>query len=144
MDWLNVRINIKLLGVRILRVIIVLCAQTTKSMHRPQDHKTFFFFFFFFCSTQLSMKFVLLINLKLLTIANSFLLIIAEHENFSANKYENVGIFIFISRENFMLSWVEHEVKSFINSGPHCWFALSLFRNAIVKATYRLYSDHLR
>ena len=38
----------------------------------------------------------------------------------SANKYENAtiaGIFIFISRENFMLSWVEHE-KSFINSGP--------------------------
>ena len=29
------------------------------------------------------------INLKLLTIANSFLLNIAEHENFSANKYEN-------------------------------------------------------
>ena len=35
------------------------------------------------------MKFVLLINLKLPTIANSFLLNIAEHENFSANKYEN-------------------------------------------------------
>ena len=28
-----------------------------------------------------------------------------------------VGIFIFISRENFILSWVEHE-KSFITSGP--------------------------
>ena len=67
------------------------------------------------------MKFVLLINLKLLIIPNSFLLYIAEHEIFSANKYENanylkfsllinmkiptiVGIFIFISRENFMLS----------------------------------------
>ena len=46
-------------------------------------------------------------NLKLLTIANSFLQNLAEHENFSANKYENtnvVGIFILISRENFMLS----------------------------------------
>ena len=32
-------------------------------------------------------------------IANSFLLNIAEHENFSANKYENAN-----SRENFMLS----------------------------------------
>ena len=41
--------------------------------------------------TQLSMKFVLLINLKLLTIANSFLQNIAEHENFSANKYENAN-----------------------------------------------------
>ena len=30
----------------------------------------------------------------------------AEHEIFSANKYEIVGIFIFISRENFMLSYV--------------------------------------
>ena len=28
-----------------------------------------------------------------------------------------VGIFIFISRENFMLNWVEHE-KSFITPGP--------------------------
>ena len=43
------------------------------------------------CSTQLSMKFELLINLKLLTIANSFLLNIANHENFSANKYENAN-----------------------------------------------------
>ena len=45
----------------------------------------------FLCSTQLSIKFVLLINLKLLTIANSFLLNIAKHENFSANKYENAN-----------------------------------------------------
>ena len=45
----------------------------------------------FSCSTQLSMKFVLLINLKLLTIANYFLLNIAEHENLSANKYENAN-----------------------------------------------------
>ena len=37
------------------------------------------------------MKFVLLINLKLLTIANSFLLNVAEHEKFSANKYENAN-----------------------------------------------------
>ena len=38
----------------------------------------------FSCSTQLSMKSVLLINLKLLTIAYSFLLNIAEHEYFPA------------------------------------------------------------
>ena len=37
------------------------------------------------------MKFVLLINIKLLTIANSFLQNIAEHETFSANKYENAN-----------------------------------------------------
>ena len=50
---------------------------------------------------------VMLLSLKLPSSANSFLLNIAERENFSTNKYENaniVGIFIFISRENFMLS----------------------------------------
>ena len=30
-------------------------------------------------------------NLKLLTIANYFLLNLVEHENFSANKYENAN-----------------------------------------------------
>ena len=45
----------------------------------------------FSCSTQLSMKSFLLLNLKLLTTANSFLLNIAEHENFSVNKYENAN-----------------------------------------------------
>ena len=30
----------------------------------------------------------------------------AEHEIFSGNKYEIVGIFIFISREIFMFSYV--------------------------------------
>ena len=40
-----------------------------------------------------------------ITIPKSLLLNIAEDENFSANKYENANyIFIFISRENFMLS----------------------------------------
>ena len=80
------------------------------------------------------MKFVLLINLKLLTTANSFLLNIAEHEIFSSNKYENannilnmkmptiVGMFIFVSRGNFVLSSVEHE-KSFITSGPGTLFS---------------------
>ena len=57
----------------------------------------------FSCSTQLSMKFILLINLKLLTTANSFLLNIAEHENFSANNYENTELSM---------------KKGFITSGP--------------------------
>ena len=52
--------------------------------------------------------FVLLINLNLPTIPNSFLLNISEHENFFANKYENAN-YSFISREKFMLSWVEHK-----------------------------------
>ena len=62
------------------------------------------------------MKFIFLINLKLLTIANSFLLNIAEQEHFLLINMEMstiVGIFIFISRENVMLSCVEHK-KSFI------------------------------
>ena len=45
----------------------------------------------FSCSTQLSMKFVMLINLKLLTIANYALQNISLHEIFSANKYENAN-----------------------------------------------------
>ena len=74
----------------------------------PRGNKTFFML----NSTEHE-NFFMLINLKLLTMPNSFFLNIAEHENFSAI----VGIFIFIGRENFMLSWVEHE-KSFITSGP--------------------------
>ena len=46
----------------------------------------------FSCSTQLSMKFSLLINMKMPT---------------------KVGIFIFISRENFMLSYVRQEKSQF-------------------------------
>ena len=70
----------------------------------------------FSCSTHLSIKFVLLINLKLLTIAYSFLLNIAEHENFSCNKYENCWHFHIYEQRNFILSWAEYE-KSFITSG---------------------------
>ena len=47
------------------------------------------------------MKFVLLINLRLLTIANSFLLNIAEHEMFSADKYENAN-YMAQCRENLL------------------------------------------
>ena len=43
------------------------------------------------CSIQLSMKYVLLLNLKLLSLVNAFLLNIAEHENFSADKYKNAN-----------------------------------------------------
>ena len=48
------------------------------------------------------MKFFMLINLNLLTIANSFLLNIAKHEiSLLLNMNIIVGIFIFVSRENF-------------------------------------------
>ena len=65
----------------------------------------------FSCSTYLSMKFILLINLKLLTIAKSFLLNIAKHEIsllINMKMPTIVGIFIFIYRENFMLSRVKY------------------------------------
>ena len=48
------------------------------------------------------MEFVLLTNLKLLTIADSFLLNIAEHENYTANKYENA---IFMRKFHAQSSW---------------------------------------
>ena len=50
----------------------------------------------FFCSGQLKLKFSLLMNMKMPTF---------------------VGIFIFISRENYILSRVEHK-KSFITLRP--------------------------
>ena len=45
----------------------------------------------FSCLTPMSMKFFMLIDLKILKIENSFLLNTAEHEIFSANKYENAN-----------------------------------------------------
>ena len=65
----------------------------------------------FSCSPQLSMTFVLLIYFKWPTIANSFLLNIADHEIFSANKYENANY--------CQLSWAW---KKFYNLGA--WTAV--------------------
>ena len=53
------------------------CSQT-----RPRGYKTIF---------MLNSAELIIINLKYLTVANSFLLNIAKHENFSAKKYENVN-----------------------------------------------------
>ena len=61
----------------------------------------------FSCSTQLSMKFALLMNLSLLIIPNSLLLNIAEHENFSVNKYKKCQLllaFSYLLAESSMLS----------------------------------------
>lgn len=62
-------------------------------------------------STELSMKSYLLIYSKLLISTIIFLPSLAEFEILCAYMYENannIGIFIFISRENSMLNWVEH------------------------------------
>ena len=73
-----------------------------RSVFWPQGYKTFFML------NSAEHEMFMLINLKLLTMPNSFLLNIAEHENFSLlinmKMPTIVGIFIFISRENFMLS----------------------------------------
>ena len=45
----------------------------------------------------MSMKFFMLIDLKILTIANSFLLNIAKHDIFSANKYEKAKLLLAFS-----------------------------------------------
>ena len=69
----------------------------------------------FSCSTQMSMKFVLQINLKLLTISNYCLLnkLSLKIPLLIDMKMPTiVGIFIFIRRDNFMLSRVEHEKKN--------------------------------
>ena len=67
------------------------------------------------------MNFVLLITFKLLTIANSFLLNIAEHGNLSANKYENANycwhFHILLAEKISCLAELSMK-KSFITSGP--------------------------
>ena len=50
------------------------------------------------------MKFFLLINLKLLTVLNSFLLNIDKHENFSANKYVLLLAFSYLLAEKISYS----------------------------------------
>ena len=47
------------------------------------------------CVCSQALKLVPLINLKLLTIPNSFFLNIAKHDIFSANKYENANYWHF-------------------------------------------------
>ena len=46
------------------------------------------------------MKFVLLINIKLLTIAKSVLLTLSEHENFFADEYENAAFSYLLVEKN--------------------------------------------
>ena len=77
---------------------------------RPRGYKTFS------CSTQLSMKFCPAKNLIFLTITNSFLLNMAEHENFSASKYENAK-FLYMLAEKISCSAELSMKKSFITSG---------------------------
>ena len=82
--------------------IILLILPCGDSFSGPEVIKRFSY------STQLGIKFALLINLKLLTIANPFMLNIAEHEIYLqinmkmptvVGIFTIIGIFIFICRE---------------------------------------------
>ena len=71
-------------------------------------------------STQLSMEFILLINVKMPTIVDILTFISRINTTSEYFKQENVlffSILLSMSIWNFMLSWDEHE-KSLINSGP--------------------------
>ena len=84
----------------------------------------------FSCSTWLSMKFSLLINMKMPTIVGIFIFISKEIfmlSYVSKIEFAIVSNLRFISRTNFMLSLVEHE-KSFITSDPEvCVSIFTLF-----------------
>ena len=78
------------------------------------------YFFFFSCSPKLSMKFSLLINMKMPTRVGIFIFISREMFMLSYVKKKELAIvrnLRFISRKKFMLSRVEHET-SFITSRP--------------------------
>ena len=83
---------------------------------RPRGYKTFFL-----CSTQLSMKFIMLINVKMPTIVGILIFISRINTTSESLKREQekslfFTILDFMSIWIFMLSWGEHE-KSFITSG---------------------------
>ena len=72
------------------------------------------------CSTQLSTKFILLINVKMPTIVGilTFISMInTTSERLKVRYFFICRYFSFMSSWNFVLGWVEHE-KSFITSGP--------------------------
>ena len=83
----------------------------------------------FSCSTQLSMKFSLLINMKMPTtylLAEKF----SCSDMFTKKDSATVSNLRFISRTNFMLSWVEQEKKSFTISAPGSYSGKCLTCNA--------------
>ena len=70
----------------------------------------------FSCSTQLSTKFILFINVKMPTIVG-ILTFISLITTTSARNVYFPHTLVVMSSWNFMLSWVEYE-KGFITSGP--------------------------
>ena len=81
--------------------------------------KVIYIYMYFSCLTLLSMNFSLPINMKMPTIVGIFIFISGEFScsaKLSKKIFAVVGNLSFISRANFMLSWVEHE-KKFYNLG---------------------------
>ena len=77
----------------------------------------------FSCSTQLSMKFSLLIDMKMPTISYLLAEKFSCSAMFSKKEFAIVSSFRLISRANFVLSWIEHE-KKFYNLGAGVLFAI--------------------
>ena len=89
----------------------------------------------FSCSTELSMKFFLLINVKMPTIVGILTFISRKNSILGLSepkKAEFLNIFILTSILNFMLNSVEHE-KSFITSGPG---QINIFRAILEKKLF--------
>ena len=63
------------------------------------------------------MKFILLINVKMPTIAG-ILSFISRINDLLVRLKPVLSIDFFMNNYNFVLSWVENEKKSFITSGP--------------------------
>ena len=71
-----------------------ICPKTSfhfQSVIKPSTDRASFVLYDYVLVIPGFVKIVLIINLNLLIIANSFLLNIAELDNFSANKYENAN-----------------------------------------------------
>ena len=98
------------------RNIILRVSETVGLRPGPEDIKHFSY------STQLSTKFILLINVKMPTIVGilTFVSMINTTRDLKRETSLFVGILVFMSSWNFMLSWFENE-KSFIASGPGIW-----------------------
>ena len=102
---------------------------------------------FFSCSTQLSMKFVLSKLLKLPTIAISFLLNKAEHENFSASKHELLLAFSYLLAEKISCSTVSAELsmkKMFYHLGGSWWKCTNMhFIELLYISMYKIQMGHV-
>ena len=100
--------------------LIILTSKTHPVEHSAGERSGPEFIKLFSCSTQLSMIFFLLINVKMPTIVGILTFMSGKNSNLGLSepkKAEFLDIFIFRSIYNFMLNSVEHD-KKFITSGP--------------------------